>query len=361
MKVYFYHTQDIQYILRRMDDGEFPPHYLYGASKLGAHGIDVVWHKARVGLPRWRMMLRNTWRILTCKEQIDAVYATHYRGIEPLVLLRALRLFRKPIVVWHHQPVIRSPKRWREWLGRLFYKGFDRLFFFSQKLVDDSIATGKVEPRRILLGHWGADIDFYDRVTAAAAATGCTRSGFVSTGKEMRDMPTLVNAFNATGADLDIYVARKTGDVSYERVFGGLTLRPNVHLKFVEKLIPYELSLIVARAECVAICCQETKYTVGLTTVVEALAMGLPMICSRNPQIPVDFERDGCGISVPYGDVEGWKRAIDYIRNHPDEAEQMGRRGRQLAESTFNDERCALEAAEAIKSAVAEVRGVGSN
>ena len=174
-------------------------------------------------------------------------------------------------------------------------------------------------------------------------------------------MPTLVNAFNATGADLDIYVARKTGDVSYERVFGGLTLRPNVHLKFVEKLIPYELSLIVARAECVAICCQETKYTVGLTTVVEALAMGLPMICSRNPQIPVDFERDGCGISVPYGDVEGWKRAIDYIRNHPDEAEQMGRRGRQLAESTFNDERCALEAAEAIKSAVAEVRGEGSN
>ena len=100
MKVYFYHTQDIQYILRRMDDGEFPPHYLYGASKLGAHGIDVVWHQARVGLPRWRMMLRNTWCILTCKEQIDAVYAIHYRGIEPLVLLRALRLFRKPIVVW---------------------------------------------------------------------------------------------------------------------------------------------------------------------------------------------------------------------------------------------------------------------
>ncbi len=39
MKVYFYHTQDIQYILRRMDDGEFPPHYLYGASKLACEAL----------------------------------------------------------------------------------------------------------------------------------------------------------------------------------------------------------------------------------------------------------------------------------------------------------------------------------
>ena len=351
MNVYFYHTQDIQYILRRMGDGEFPPHYLYGAAKLADHGIGVVWHKARVGLPRWRMMLRNTWLILTCREQFDAVYATHYRGIEPLVLLRALGLYRKPIVVWHHQPVVRSAKRWREWLGRLFYRGFDRLFFFSQKLIDDSLATGKVSPERVLLGHWGADLDFYDRVLAAS---GGGKGGFVSTGKEMRDMPTLVKAFNATGAQLDIYVSRKAGDVSYESVFGGLRLRPNVRLKFVERLIPYELSLIVARAECVAICCMETKYTVGLTTVVEALAMGLPMICSRNPQIPVDFEREGCGISVPYGDVEGWKRAIDYMQAHPDEAQAMGQRGRKLAETTFNDSRCAAEAAEAIRAAVEE-------
>ena len=77
MKVYFYHTQDIQYILKRMGEGEFPPHYLYGAAKLERHGIGVVWHKAKLGLPRWRMMLRNAWQVLTCKEQFDAVYATH--------------------------------------------------------------------------------------------------------------------------------------------------------------------------------------------------------------------------------------------------------------------------------------------
>ena len=352
MNVYFYHTQDIQYILRRMDEGEFPPHYLYGASKLPLHGIGVVWHKARLGLPRWRMMLRNAWQVLTCREPFDAVYATHYRGLELIVLLRALGLYPKPVVIWHHQPVVRPAEHWREWLGRLFYRGLDRMFFFSQKLIDDSMATGKADPGRMVLGHWGADLDFYDRVRAATA--GEPRRGFVSTGKEMRDMPTLVSAFNATGAPLDIYVARVTGDISYERVFGGLTLGPNIRLKFVERLIPYELSLIVARAECVAICCQRTKYTIGLTTVVEAMAMGLPMICSRNPQIPVDIEKEGCGLCVDYGDVEGWQRAVDYMRSHPDEARAMGRRGRLLAETTYNDTRCAAEVAKVLREAVDE-------
>ena len=346
MKVYFYHTQDIQYILDRMKNGEFPPHYLYGATKLKDYGLDVIWHKARLGLPRWRMMLRNAWLILTCREHYDALYATHYRGIEIIVLLRALGLFRKPVVIWHHQPVITSENCWREWLGRLFYKGFDRMFFFSQKLIDDSLRSRKARADRLLLGHWGADLDFYDRVRMTAYE----HHGFISTGKEMRDMPTLIKAFNATGAPLDIYLNRSNGGFSYEALLPTLDVRRNVRVHFVDGLVPFELARKVNGAACVVICCLETKYTVGLTTVVEAMALGLPVICSRNPQIPVDFDREGCGISVPYGDAEGWGRAIDYILNHPKEAQRMGERGRRLAEECYNDRRCAKEVAETILS-----------
>ena len=349
MKVYFYHTQDIQYILRRKADGEFPSHYLYGAMRLPDYGIGVVWHKARIGLPRWRMMLRNAWQVLTCREHFDAIYATHYRGLELIVLLRALGLYRKPVIIWHHQPIVTPRSKWREWLGRVFYRGFDRMFFFSQKLIDDSLHSPKARPGRMVLGHWGADLDFYDRVMDGGDGR---RHGFVSTGKELRDMPTLVEAFNKSGADLDIYVGRDIGGVCYESVFSKLAMEPNVRLHFTERLIPYELSLKVNRAECVVICCERTKYTVGLTTVVEALALGLPMVCSRNPQIPVDLDAEGCGISVPYYDVEGWERAIGYISSHPDEAREMGRRGRRLAERLYNDRRCAREVAQVIKECV---------
>ena len=377
MKVYFYHTQNIQYCLRRMAEGEFPSHFLYGACYLADNGIDVVYHRSpKHELSRLKTALYTAWRVLTCREHYDALYATHYKGLELVVLLRALGLFRKPIIVWHHQPIVKSKSRLRELLGRFFYKGFDRLIFFSQKLVDDSLKAPKADPRKLVVGHWGADLAFYDKIKAELKAEQISPShpndsqlstlnsqlspshpnntspSFIATGKEQRDQPTLIEAFNRTGRHLILYI--------------GINPNPNVpnpNLETVERcepadnidvvkicgLLPYEIAREVAKADCVVICCHRTRYTAGLTTVVEALALGLPIICSRNPQIPVDFDRLGCGISVEYGDVEGWQRAVEYIATHPDEARLMGERGRALAEQMFNDERCAKEVAEWIK------------
>lgn len=360
MKVYFYHTQNIQYCLRRMAEGEFPSHFLYGACHLVDNGIDVVYHRSpKHELSRLKTALYTAWRVLTCREHYDALYATHYKGLELVVLLRALGLFRKPIIVWHHQPIVKSKSRLRELLGRFFYKGFDRLIFFSQKLVDDSLKAPKADPRKLVVGHWGADLAFYDKIKAELNSEQISPShhnnispSFIATGKEQRDQPTLIEAFNRTGRHLILYI--------------GINPNPNVpnpNLEAVERcepadnidvvkicgLLPYEIAREVAKADCVVICCHRTCYTAGLTTVVEALALGLPIICSRNPQIPVDFDRLGCGISVEYGDVEGWQRAVEYIATHPDEARLMGERGRALAEQMFNDERCAKEVAEWIK------------
>ena len=368
MKVYFYHTQNIQYCLRRMAEGEFPSHFLYGACHLADNGIDVVYHRSpKHELSRLKTALYTAWRVLTCRERYDALYATHYKGLELVVLLRALGLFRKPIIVWHHQPIVKSKSRLRELLGRFFYKGFDRLIFFSQKLVDDSLKAPKADPRKLVVGHWGADLAFYDKIKAELNSEQISPShhnntspphpltpspSFIATGKEQRDQPTLIEAFNRTGLHLILYI--------------GINPNPNVpnpNLEAVERcepadnidvvkicgLLPYEIAREVAKADCVVICCHRTRYTAGLTTVVEALALGLPVICSRNPQIPVDFDRLGCGISVEYGDVEGWQRAVEYIAAHPDEARLMGERGRALAEQMFNDERCAKEVAEWVK------------
>lgn len=158
MRVYFYHTQDMAMMLRKFVAGELPPHFLYGATKLADYGIDVVWHPAKAEPSRWKMMVRNTWKILSCREKYDVLYATHYRGLEVIVFLRALRLFRKPIAVWHHQPVITSSSSLRELAGRLFYKGFDHMFFFSAKLFDDSLTSKKAHRERMSVAHWGMDI-----------------------------------------------------------------------------------------------------------------------------------------------------------------------------------------------------------
>ena len=334
-----------------MKKGEFPSHFFYGAVHLPENGIDIVWHDSRMGLPRWLMMLRNAWCILSRVRTFDAVYATHYRGLELIVLLRALGLFRKPVVIWHHQPVVVSRNSLRERIGRFFYRGFDRMIFFSQKLIDDSLSSPKARAGRMVLGHWGADLDFYDRIRRSSSVS---REGFVSTGKELRDMPTLVEAFNNVGERLDIYIGRHTGGVNYEKVFAQYPPADNVCVHYVNGLCPDELARRVDSAACVVICCRETVYTVGLTTVVEALALGLPVICSHNPQIPIDFDREGCGITVPYYDRDGWERAVRYIASHPEEARAMGAAGRRLAERMFNDVQCAREVADVLHGVVSE-------
>lgn len=352
MRIYFYHTEDIQYIYGEWEKGKFPGHFLYGATHLKDYGIDMIMHRHKDIGGRLLSALYVLIEILKHYRSIDAVYATHYKYLELVIFLRALGLFRKPIVIWHHQPIITPKKRWREWLGRLFYRGIDDMFFFSQKLYDDSLKSKKARPERMHVGHWGADLDFYDSIMRDNPVA--EHKGFISTGRERRDMKTLVEAFNKTGAPLDIYLNKSNCGIDYEKMFREMHVDSNVRVHFMSGYQQANLTTKVYNSACVVICCLETKYTVGLTTVVEALALGLPIICSRNPQIPVDFDKEGCGISVAYYDEEGWEKAIRFIQEHPDEARRMGEKSRKLAEDVFNDRHCAEDVASVLKEKIKE-------
>lgn len=360
MKVYYYHTTDIQTILGGWRQGMYPGHFLYGATHLEKHGIGVVWHKFRFWRRRWQQSLYVAWRVLTCREHFDAVYATTFRGLEIIVFLRALGIYRKPVYVWHHQPVVTAKSQLRELVARVFYRGLDEMFFFSQKIIDDSLRSAKARRERMHVARWGADLDYYDRLLLDACSCPSQaavqalddiwkrRRGFISTGKEMRDMPTLAEAFRRTEAPLDIYICHAYGGTDYHQLFSRLPLGGNTHVHFIEGLAHRDMSLKVNAAACVVICCKETNYTVGLTTVVEALALGIPLICSRNPQMPVDIDKVGCGITVDYGDVEGWEKAIRFMADHPEQAAEMGRRGREYAQRELNLENCAEDVARVI-------------
>ena len=344
MKVYFYHTQDIQRLHREWEEGLFPGHFLYGATLLGNHGIDVIWHKHKSLNKRWRIAINVSWQILTCRHHYDALYATSFRGLEPIIFMRALGLYHHPIVLWHHQP-IKTAKNWfREAFAHLFYRGIDEMFFFSQNLINMSMLSSKANPAKMHFAHWGADIDFYDALIRKNDVN--CRHGFISTGGEKRDFPTLVSALNRTRRAADLYI----GGSNNISIISHLNMNDNISIHYINGQISGQLAVMVNKASCVLICCQETDYTVGLTTVVEALALGLPMICSRNPQMPIDIDNEKCGIFVDYYDTEGWVNAIEYISSHPDEAKEMGQNGRNLAERVYNERQCAKDVAEILVS-----------
>lgn len=346
MKVYFYHTQDTERIVREWQQGVFPSHFLYGALQLQTHGIDVVWHHQKHTYRRLHDTLVATWKVLTCRKSYDVLYATHSLGIEPIILLRALGLYHHPIVVWHHQPIVKAGNPFREALARLFYRGMDHMIFFSEKLMQDSLVSKKANPERMSMVHWGADLDYYDALPVRHPISG-EESSFISTGKELRDYETLIEAFAGTELPLTLYAERKR-----QPYFEGFNLGSNVTIHYGDRPIPHEIALLVAQSRCVCICCQKSNYTVGLTTVVEALALGLPILCTRNPQMPMDIEAEGCGFWIEPGDVEGWRKKLHYIVCHPEEARAMGKRGRAIAERYYNAKQCGEEVARIVQKII---------
>lgn len=350
MKVYYYHTRPIEQALEEWRQHRHPGHILYGLPLLEQNGVACVLHRYREFRHRWMLSLYTLWQVLRCREPYDVLYGTSFRGLELVILLRALHLYRKPVAVWHHTAVTRSPSRWREAFSRLFYRGIDRMFFFSRKLLNDSVASGKAPAEKLRVIHWGADLAFYDRILADTA--GQPRRGFISTGKENRDAATLLKAFAATGEQLDVYTTKRFGTLDYEAIVRACPVSSGTQVHFTGGIQPYELALRVARSRCVAICCLDFPYTVGLTTLVEAMALGLPVICSRNPNFEIDVEREGIGLTVDYGDVQGWAGAVKFIAGHPDEAQRMGLRARLLAEQRFNLEAFTKEIAEVFREVV---------
>lgn len=334
MKIYFYHTRESKQSLEEWKQFRFPGHLLYGLPLFGKYGIEAILHRHRYIESRWKLMLYVTYEILLCRKKYDVLYGTSFRGLEIIIFLHAMGLYRKPIVIWHHTALRRSRNKIRELLSRFFYKGIDHMFFFSQKHIEESIQLDKVPSQKLELVHWGPDLKFYDHVLAAVSDE--HRTGFISTGKENRDVDTLMKAFLETDASLEIYISKTCGSVNYEERLGKYSSCDRIKIHYTNGVIPYILAQIVATKQFVVIPCLEYSYTVGLTTLVEALALGMPVICTKNPYYEMDIDEEQIGITVAYGDVQGWKNAINYLMDNPVIAKKMGENARKLAEKSFN-------------------------
>lgn len=334
MKIYFYHTRESKQSLEEWKQFRFPGHLLYGLPLLGKYGIEAILHRHRYIESRWKLMLYVTYEILLCRKNYDVLYGTSFRGLEIIIFLHAMGLYRKPIVIWHHTALRCSKNKVREFLSRFFYKGIDHMFFFSQKHIEDSIQLDKVPSEKLELVHWGPDLKFYDHILAAVSDG--HRTGFISTGKENRDVDTLMKAFLETDASLEIYISKTCGSVNYEEKLGQYSLCDRIKIHYTNGVIPYILAQIVATKQFVVIPCLEYSYTVGLTTLVEALALGMPVICTKNPYYEMDIDEEQIGITVAYGDVQGWRNAINFLMDNPIIAKNMGENARRLAEKSFN-------------------------
>ena len=67
----------------------------------------------------------------------------------------------------------------------------------------------------------------------------------------------------------------------------------------------------------------------------EGMMAGRPVLATKGTYSGDVVERTGCGIAIDYS-PDSFKKAVEFLRDNPEEAKEMGRKGRKAAEEEFN-------------------------
>ena len=205
------------------------------------------------------------------------------------------------------------------------YSHIDTIVLWTSADKDFAINTLGIPPTKIRFIPYYVDQKFWRPMPGE----GDTIS---SVGIEMRDYPTLIEAMRGLDIKCHIAVGHARGRFfsTVAAIYNHGPLPANVT---VGKLGATELRALYARSRFVVIPLLPSESDNGLTSILEAMAMGKAVICSRTAG-QRDVIQDGkTGIFVPQGDPKALRDAINYLFTHPEEARNMGIAGRKHIET----------------------------
>lgn len=342
MKVLILSNQDLSdiYTQWKAEGEQARAEHLWGSTILSRYGIDVD----ILPFQRFKFLkliskanivgdLDQQLRVLFAASRYDAIYSAHHLTTPLLALLRKLRLLRTPVVAIAYQSF--SPGFISRLFTALCVEGNDRIICLNQQLKADLMGKFNISEAKLSVAEWGVDLPFYDAFYDAVDAPKAELPLILSTGKTYRDYETLLKSVETLDCQLKICC------FNIERVKAGLTLPANAYV--YEGVLPWRAVLQEYRkAYAVAIPLghypHKPNNAVGLTVLLEAIALGRPVVMTRNnlSRYVMDIEAAGIGLWVDTGDIKGWQAALSYLLNHPQEVDKMGQKARQLAKQDLN-------------------------
>ncbi len=267
---------------------------------------------------------QKQWHAIIHYREYDLLYAPCQTQVQLLGYLRSFGLFRKPIVVLAHHPILKGKMEFfRKAQLKWQTQGVDFMPSLSAVVSSEinrlSEGSSEVMP-------WGPDLEFYK--TSSEGGSGC-----ITAGRTNRDILTFGTA--ATAAKCEAKIICLQDQLSPEFAHFGKNVST---LAFPRtNWMPYrELIAHIAASSVVAIPLLEQPWLAGLSSLADALGAGKPIIMTRNRCIDLDIEKEKIGIWVDPGDVKGWTAALEWFDSHPEEARSMGARAREIAKERCN-------------------------
>ena len=247
-------------------------------------------------------------------------------GLLTALVFKVRGVRARHIVICHGK--MADPKDLRALKALKLHKNIDRFVCYGPMVAQRLRDTLGLDEDRVTWLRHPADHLFWRPQPAK------TERLIVGAGNLYRDYKTLIEAVR--GLDVQVVLAAHSPWVTNgAKKIDEESAPPNVTFG---KFSPHELRDLYSRAMCIAAPLIQTPTQAGSLVVYEGLAMGKPVLLTgTDGQRELRIVEEGeTGRYLGLHDVAGWRDAIQGFLDHPEEAERMGRRAREVVESGMN-------------------------
>ncbi|WP_208659476.1 hypothetical protein [Kosakonia sp. MUSA4] len=205
-------------------------------------------------------------------------------------LLAKLFLIKTKFVRWLHLDIFSPPKsKAKKIIHALFLpiieryiRTLDSIFFLSKKTLAEISEKRNLNPAKCHFIRWSGDKEFYKYFQQDDLS-----DDIISTGRENRDLPVVFNALANTNIKVDFYTSDTSQSDFYHNIKGDFKINKDFwqYNTLLEKVS-------VAKAMIIPLRQDKINYCVGLSSLIEAIALGRPVITTYNPYWYVDIEAE---------------------------------------------------------------------
>jgi glycosyltransferase involved in cell wall biosynthesis len=274
-------------------------------------------------------LLRNKYRLIFSDgEQV---------GIPLAFLLKFFCYTKRPS---HFMIVHILSVRKKTWLLDLFglHSHIDRFFVYATFQKDFIQHRWKLPEERVIFTPFMVDHHFFSADCARGGDPLQLQPGqtpvICSVGLEFRDYATLIEAVR--GLDVKVIIAAGSPWSKRKDTTAQQEIPSNV---IVKRFSQFDLRDVYAASRFLVMPLYPVQFQAGVTAILEAMAMGKAVICTRTPgQTDVIVEGKN-GRYVAAQDAAALRKAIVDLLDNPAETEAMGRAGKQLVDEEMSLER----------------------
>jgi glycosyltransferase involved in cell wall biosynthesis len=319
---------------------EVPNHLLFGTNYLRKYGHSVTNFSFSPNLKSHESFLKQTFYSFFHLENVhiqkavfrrinefDLIYCLCGGVSEWLYLQNSRNNFHKPILTLYHHPL---PDGKFDPIRNIFRK---KIYSNQKKLLSLSASTANsfndLINRQITESiQWGVDHKFYSKITPSNESH--DSSGIVLTcGRTSRDLTTFSKAIKAANVKSHVICPEKEvtrlvdteGLISVDVTSYSTTQKDNTYQKMAD---------VIQKIRVIAIPLEKQSTLAGLTSLMDCLGFGKPVIMTKNPCIDLDIENLGIGTWVDPYDVDGWTRAIKWHFDNIEQSNCMGLKAKAL-------------------------------